>query len=187
MRSSILKRVARLLPVLHLPLLSQLITSPRTLSPHPSPWRNHLRQPTGNSAARRAASCRAKTPARRSSRVISVRKFEFFLPIAVLAATRYGGDAITNLLLSPKTKEPGVRENHSCRTTSTTIFLIYFNQFYRISLDGGGGSYYDRREKTAVFVTTRSLHFGFYFGISVRWLNVSECLFSICRVSFSTH
>ena len=139
MRSSILKRVASLLPVLHLPLLSQLITSPRTLSPHPSPWRNHLRQPTGNSAARRAASCRAKTPARRSSRVISVRKFEFFLPIAVLAAARYCGAAITYSLLSPKTKEPGVRENHSCRTTSTTIFLIYFNQFYRISLDGGGG------------------------------------------------
>ena len=32
-----------------------------------------------------------ETPARRKSRVISVRRFEFFLPIVVLAAARYWG------------------------------------------------------------------------------------------------
>ena len=42
------------------------------------------------------------TPARRSSRVISVRRFEFFQPIAVLAAARYCGAATTYSLLSPK-------------------------------------------------------------------------------------
>jgi hypothetical protein len=43
-----------------------------------------------------------ETPARRSSRVISVRRFEFFQPIAVLAAARYWGAATTYSLLSPK-------------------------------------------------------------------------------------
>ena len=46
------------------------------------------------------------TPARRTSRVISVRRFEFFQPIAVLAAARYCGAATTYSLLSPKTREP---------------------------------------------------------------------------------
>jgi hypothetical protein len=44
-----------------------------------------------------------------------------------------------------------LRENHSCRTTSTTIFLIYFNKFHRIFLDwgeGGGGKTGKRGVKT---------------------------------------
>ena len=49
---------------------------------------------------------RIETPARRSSRVISVRRFEFFQPIAVLAAARYCGAATTYSLLSPKSREP---------------------------------------------------------------------------------
>jgi hypothetical protein len=36
-----------------------------------------------------------KTPARRNSRVISLRRLAFFQPIAVLAAARYWGAAIT--------------------------------------------------------------------------------------------
>ena len=47
-----------------------------------------------------------ETPARRSSRVISVRRFEFFQPIAVLASARYCGAATTYSLLSPKSREP---------------------------------------------------------------------------------
>jgi len=43
-----------------------------------------------------------ETPARRSSRVISLRRFAFFQPIAVLAAARYWGAATTYSLLSPK-------------------------------------------------------------------------------------
>jgi hypothetical protein len=43
-----------------------------------------------------------RDPARRNSRVISVRRFEFFQPIAVLAAARYCGAATTYPLLSPK-------------------------------------------------------------------------------------
>ena len=47
-----------------------------------------------------------ETPARRSRHVISVRRFEFFQPIAVLAAARYCGAATTYSLLSPKSREP---------------------------------------------------------------------------------
>ena len=47
-----------------------------------------------------------ETPARRSSRVISVRRFEFFQPIAVLASARYCRAATTYSLLSPKSREP---------------------------------------------------------------------------------
>jgi hypothetical protein len=42
----------------------------------------------------------------RKSRFISVRRFEFFQPIAVLDAARYCGAATTYSLLSPKTREP---------------------------------------------------------------------------------
>jgi len=47
-----------------------------------------------------------ETPARRSKRVISLRRLAFFQPIAVLAAARYCGAATTYSLLSPKSKEP---------------------------------------------------------------------------------
>ena len=43
-----------------------------------------------------------ETPARRSSRVISLRKLAFFQPMAVLAAARFWGAATTYSLLSPK-------------------------------------------------------------------------------------
>ncbi len=50
-----------------------------------------------------------ETPVRRSSRVISVRRFEFFQPIAVLAAARYCGAATTYSLLSPKISKASSR------------------------------------------------------------------------------
>ena len=50
------------------------------------------------------------TPARRNSRVISVRRFEFFQPIAVLAAARYCGAATTYSLLSPKISNASSRK-----------------------------------------------------------------------------
>ena len=53
------------------------------------------------------------TPARRSSRVISVRRFEFFQPIAVLAAARYCGAATTYSLLSPKISNASSRISQS--------------------------------------------------------------------------
>jgi hypothetical protein len=43
-----------------------------------------------------------ETPARRSGRVISLRRLAFFQPIAVLDAARYCGAANTYSLLSPK-------------------------------------------------------------------------------------
>ena len=51
-----------------------------------------------------------ETPARRKSRVISVRRFEFFQPIAVLAAARYWGAATTYSLLSPKISKAASRK-----------------------------------------------------------------------------
>ena len=56
---------------------------------------------------------RIETPARRSSRVISVRRFEFFQPIAVLAAARYWGAATTYSLLSPKISNASSRIGRS--------------------------------------------------------------------------
>ena len=50
-----------------------------------------------------------ETPARRKSRVISVRRFEFFQPIAVLAAARYCDAATTYSLLSPKISKASSR------------------------------------------------------------------------------
>ena len=54
-----------------------------------------------------------ETPARRKSRVISVRRFEFFQPIAVLAAARYCGAATTYSLLSPKISNASSRIGRS--------------------------------------------------------------------------
>lgn len=58
----------------------------------PPPWSftewNHRGQP--------------KTSARRKSRLISVRGFEFFQPLAVLAEARYCSAATAYSLLSPK-------------------------------------------------------------------------------------
>ena len=54
-----------------------------------------------------------ETPARRRSRVISVRRFEFFQPIAVLAAARYCGAATTYSLLSPKISNASSRIGRS--------------------------------------------------------------------------
>ena len=51
-----------------------------------------------------------ETPARRSRRIISVRRFEFFQPIAVLAAARYCGAATTYSLLSPKISKAASRK-----------------------------------------------------------------------------
>jgi hypothetical protein len=45
-----------------------------------------------------------ETPARRRSRVISLRRLAFFQPIAVLAAARYCGAATTSTLLSPRSR-----------------------------------------------------------------------------------
>ena len=47
-----------------------------------------------------------ETPARRRRRVISVRRFEFFQPIAVLAAARYCGAATTYSLSCPTSRTP---------------------------------------------------------------------------------
>jgi len=47
-----------------------------------------------------------QTRARRKSRVNLVRRFEFFQPIAVLAAARYCRVATRHWLLSPKAREP---------------------------------------------------------------------------------
>jgi hypothetical protein len=55
-----------------------------------------------------------ETPARRSSRVISVRRFEFFQPIVVLAAARFCGAATTDSLLSPKISKASSREQKRC-------------------------------------------------------------------------
>ena len=54
-----------------------------------------------------------ETPERRNSRVISVRRFEFFQPIAVLAAARYWGAATTYSLLSPKLSNASSRIGRS--------------------------------------------------------------------------
>ncbi len=48
--------------------------------------------------------------AERQNRVISVRRFEFFQPIAVLAAARYCGAATTYSLLSPKISKAASRK-----------------------------------------------------------------------------
>jgi hypothetical protein len=48
--------------------------------------------------------------AERKNRVISVRRFEFFQPIAVLAAARYCGAATTYSLLSPKISKAASRK-----------------------------------------------------------------------------
>ena len=59
-----------------------------------------------------------ETPARRSRRVISVRRLEFFQPIAVLAAARYCGAATTYSFSSPKISKAS--------SSSHSIFRAYF-------------------------------------------------------------
>ena len=54
-----------------------------------------------------------ETPARQSSRVISLRRLAFFQPIAVLAAARYCGAATTYSLLSPKISKASSRIGRS--------------------------------------------------------------------------
>jgi len=63
-----------------------------------------------------------KTSARRSSRVISVRRFEFFQPIAVLAAAQYCGAATTYSLLSPKISNASRGTNS---LTFTELFCVF--------------------------------------------------------------
>ena len=71
-----------------------------------------------------------ETPARRSSRVISVRRFEFFQPIVVFAAARYCGAATTYSLLSPKSREPrNTLEYTEVRHNGGRIYFRVFGVF----------------------------------------------------------
>ena len=61
-----------------------------------------------------------EAPARRKSRVLSVLRFKFFQPIAVLAAARYCGSATTNALL-PKPSLPSPREGEQPTKTPSWV------------------------------------------------------------------
>jgi hypothetical protein len=76
-----------------------------------------------------------ETPARRKSRVSSVRRFEFLQPIAVLAAARYSGAATTYSLLSPKISKASSRIDRSQlwkdrATANATAFVVLDLRFW---------------------------------------------------------